>query len=134
MRNSLSLLAFFDSDWADNRLDRRSTTGFVIFLGCNPISWASKKQATVSRSSTKAEYRAWAAATAELSWLRQILKDLCVFVSHAPFLFCDNQSALQLARNPVFHGRTKHVEVDFHFVREKVASKDIQLRFVSSVQ
>lgn len=93
------------------------------------MSFKEAKQATVSRSSTEAEYRALAAGTAELSWIRQILKDLCIFVSTAPFLFC---AAIQLARNPMFHGRTKHVEMDFHFVREKVATKDIQLRFVSS--
>lgn len=72
-------------------------------------------------------------ATTELCWIRQLLQDLFVFLRATPMLFCDNQSALQLAQNPVFHGRTKHVEVDFHFVREKVASKDIQLKFISSL-
>lgn len=132
-RSSVSLLAFSDFDWAGNRLDRRSTTGFVIYLGSNPISWMSKKQTMVSSSSTEAEYRALAATTIELSWVRQILKDLFVYLLVAPILLCDNQFALQLARNLVFHGRTKHFEVDFHFVREKVASKDIQLQFISSV-
>lgn len=101
-------------------------------MGSNPVSWVSKKQFTVFRSSTKAEYPALAATMAELSWIHQLLCDLFVFLPIAPLLFCDNQSALQLAQNPVLHGRTKHVEVDFHFVRKKVASKDIHLRFVSS--
>lgn len=133
-KGSLTLTAFSDSDWAGSQIDCCSTTGFVIFLGNNPVSWLSKKQSTVSRSSTEAEYRALAAATAELCWLRQILKDLFVFLPRAPLFLCDNQSALQLARNPVFRGRTKHVEIDFHFVREKVASRDLQLQFVTSVQ
>ncbi|MDV3143398.1 MAG: Ty1/Copia family ribonuclease HI, partial [Sweet potato little leaf phytoplasma] len=69
-----------------------------------------------------------------VSWIRQVLKDLFVFLPQAPLLLCDNQSALQLAKNPIFHGRTKHVEIDFHFVREKVVSNDLQLRFVPTQQ
>lgn len=99
-----TLMAFSNSDWAGCSVDRRSTTGFVVFLGNNPISLVSKKQSTVSRSSTEAEYRALVAATAEVSWIRQVLKDLFVFLPRAPLMLCDNQSALQLAKNPVFHG------------------------------
>lgn len=128
----LHLTAFSDSDWAGNTLDRRSTTGFVIFLGSNPISWVAKKQSTVSRSSTEAEYRALATTASDLFWIRQLLKDLHIFGSSPPQLWCDNQSAIQLARNPVFHGRTKHVEVDFHFIREKVVRKDLVLQHIST--
>lgn len=124
------LHAFSDSDWAGDSVDRRSTSGFVLFLGPNPISWSAKKQKTVSRSSTEAEYRAMAATAAELFWVRQLLRDLRIYVSQPPSLCCDNSSALQLAKNPVFHGRTKHVEIDFHFVREKVVTKDILLHYV----
>lgn len=126
----LHLCAFSDSDWAGNSLDRRSSTGFIIFLGDNPISWVSKKQSTVSRSSTEAEYCALAMSAADLFWIRQLLKDLHVFSSSPPILWCDNQSAIQLARNPVFHGRTKHIEVDFHFIRERVVRGDISLQYV----
>lgn len=119
----MHLLSVFSySDWARNPNDRHFTTGFVVFLGANPITWIAKKQSTVSRSSTEAEYRALATTTAELSWLQQLLKNLCVCVS-SPVLYCDNQSTLQLACNPVFDGQTKYIEVDLHFVRERVASK-----------
>lgn len=127
--SALSLNAFSDSDWAGSILDRRSTTGFIIFLGVNPISWATKKQSTVSRSSTEAEYRALATTAADLFWLRQLLKDLHVYGSSPPCIWCDNQSAIQLAHNPVFHGRTKHVEVDYHFVRERVVRRDLLLKY-----
>jgi hypothetical protein len=128
----LTLTAYTDSDWAGDPMDRRSTTGLIIFLGHNPITWQSKKQPTVSRSSTEAEYRALANCTADLSWVRMVLQDLGVFLCHPPTIWCDNLSALALATNPVFHARTKHVEVDYHFIREKVTNKDIQLHHIST--
>lgn len=130
--NQFKLHAFSDSDWAGDFTDRRSTTGFVIFLGANPISWSAKKQSTVSRSSTEAEYRALAATAAELFWIRHLLRDLRVYSSQPPSLWCDNSSAIQLAKNPVFHGRTKHIEIDFHFIRERTVRKDILLHHISS--
>uniref|UniRef100_A0A2N9GUJ3 Reverse transcriptase Ty1/copia-type domain-containing protein n=1 Tax=Fagus sylvatica TaxID=28930 RepID=A0A2N9GUJ3_FAGSY len=113
----LHLTAFTDADWAGDPNDRRSTTGLAIFLGHNPITWLSKKQHTVSRSSTEAEYRSLAA---ELAWIRQVLCDMGLFLSKAPVIWCDNTSALALASNLVFHGRIKHIEVDYHFVRKRV--------------
>uniref|UniRef100_A0A2N9EEC7 Integrase catalytic domain-containing protein n=1 Tax=Fagus sylvatica TaxID=28930 RepID=A0A2N9EEC7_FAGSY len=95
--------------------------------------WAAKKQLTVSRSSTESEYRALALASIEVCWLRTLLKDLGVFISEAPILWCDNISALAIASNPVFHARTKHIEVDFHFVRERVLGKDLAVKFVSTL-
>lgn len=107
----LRLTAYSDSDWAGDPSDRRSTSSFVIFLGQNPISWGAKKRTTISRSSTEAEYRSLASAAIELSWVRQLLKDLCIFSDKPPLMWCDNISAIQLAHNSVFHGRTKHVDV-----------------------
>ncbi|KAI5325748.1 hypothetical protein L3X38_034822 [Prunus dulcis] len=104
--------------------------GFVVFLGSNPISWQSKKQRSVSRSSTEAEYRALANASAEVDWIRQILADLHVFLSEPPLLFCDNMSALALSSNPVFHSRIKHLDVNFHFVRERVQRKDFLVQYI----
>uniref|UniRef100_A0A2N9IKH6 CCHC-type domain-containing protein n=2 Tax=Fagus sylvatica TaxID=28930 RepID=A0A2N9IKH6_FAGSY len=127
-----TLSAFTDADWAGDPNDRRSTSGLLVFLGHNPITWSAKKQLTVSRSSTEAEYRALASAFAEVCWLRVLLRDLSIFISAPPILWCDNVSALAIASNPVFHARTKHIEVDFHFIRERVLRKDLQVQFVST--
>jgi hypothetical protein len=129
---SSSLTAFTDSDWAGDPYDCRFTTGITVFLGNNPITWVSKKQHTVSRSSTEAEYRALATGAAELAWLRQVLCDLGVYLPTAPTIWCDNTSAIALASNPVFHSRTKHIEVDYHFVRERVVRGDLHLHFIST--
>uniref|UniRef100_A0A2N9FVX0 Uncharacterized protein n=1 Tax=Fagus sylvatica TaxID=28930 RepID=A0A2N9FVX0_FAGSY len=101
-------------------------------LVITPITWVSKKQHTVSRSSTEAEYRALASGAAELAWIRQVLCDLGVVLPHAPTMWCDNTSAIALASNPVFHSRTKHIEVDYHFVRERVVRGDLSLLFIST--
>ena len=104
----------------------------VLFFGNSPISWSTKKQGTVSRSSTEAEYRALASTTAELYWIRMLLRDFGLFLPHPPLLWCDNVSALAIATNTVFHARTKHIEVDYHFVREKVLRRDVMLKFIST--
>ena len=127
-----SLSAFSDSDWVGDPFDRHSITGYIVYLGFNPITWSAKKQDTVSRSSTESEYKALATTTAELYWLRQVLKDLGIYLSAPPELWCDNVSALAIASNPVFHARTKHIEVDYHFVREKVLRRDIQIKYIAT--
>ena len=132
-RNSLQLLAFSNADWAGDPYDRRSTSGCLVFLGSDPICWSSKKQHTVARSSTEAEYRAMANTAVELAWLRMLLRDLHVPLFYPPTIYYDNISALSLASNPVFHARTKHIEIDYHFVRERVVRTDLEVHFVSSV-
>jgi len=129
---TITMHAYCDSDWAGNPDDRRSTIGYGVFLGTNLISWCSKKQSVVSRSSTEAEYRSMAHTTAELYWLRMLLQELHITLSTAPSLWCDNVSAIALASNPVFHSRTKHIEINYHFVREKVVNHDIHIQHTST--
>ncbi|KAJ9552385.1 hypothetical protein OSB04_016430 [Centaurea solstitialis] len=120
------LSAYSDSDWLGCPLTRRSRTGYLLLLGGAPISWKTKKQSVVSRSSAEAEYRATATTVSEVIWMRWLLKELDVEQREPTTLFCDNQAARHIANNPVFHERTKHVEMDCYFVRERVESKEIQ--------
>ena len=103
-----------------------------MFFGSNLIAWQGRKQATVSRSSTEAEYKEIANATAEIMWVQSLLRELKVSPTQPPVLWCDNIGATYLSANPVFHARTKHIEVDYHFVRERVSQKQLQIKFISS--
>ena len=125
--------AFCNADWASCSLSRRSVTGFGIKFGESLISWRSKKQSTVSRSSAEAEYRSMATTVAELVWLQGLLQELGASVELPMELHCDNKAAMQIASNPMYHEQTKHIEIDCHFIRERqdgmvkteyIASKD----------
>uniref|UniRef100_A0A2N9G7K3 CCHC-type domain-containing protein n=1 Tax=Fagus sylvatica TaxID=28930 RepID=A0A2N9G7K3_FAGSY len=130
--STLDLCAYSDADWAGDPTDRRSTTGFCFFLGDSLISWRSKKQHIVSRSSTEAEYRALADTTSELLALRWLLEDMGVTHSSPTVIHCDNRSAIQIAHNDVFHERTKHIEIDCHLVRHHLSAGILHLLPVSS--
>lgn len=132
IKDSVHVKALCDADWAGEVIQRRSTTGFIVYLGSCPVSWQSKKQSTVSRSSTEAEYRSLANTAAEVSWIRHLLCDLHIRIPSAPLLKCDNMSAIALASNPIFHSKIKHLDNDFHFVRERVQRNDLNLEYVST--
>ncbi|PKU68567.1 Retrovirus-related Pol polyprotein from transposon TNT 1-94 [Dendrobium catenatum] len=129
---SLQLTAYSDADWASDSLDRKSITGFCIFLDKSLISWCVKKKITVAKSSTEAEYQALASATSDLIWLRRLLSDFHIQQPLPTPLYCDNTSALALALNPVFHARTKHIEIDYQFIRQHINNKAISIKHISS--
>ena len=119
----MNIIGYFDSDWAGNALDRRSTTSYCMFVGGNLVSWKSKKQCVVARSSAEVEYCSMASAACELVWLNRLLTDLGYPCSILITLYCDNQSSIHIASNPVFHECTKHIQVDCHYIWQQVQSK-----------
>ncbi|KAF5465898.1 hypothetical protein F2P56_015863 [Juglans regia] len=129
---TFTLSAFSDADWAGCPDDRKSTGGYCVYFGNHLISWGSKKQPTVARSSTEAEYKSVANTTCELLWLQSLLSELGIFLVSPPTLWCDNISATYLTLNPVLHSRTKHVELDYHFVWERVVAKTLKVSFIPS--
>lgn len=131
---SLNLTAYSDADWAGCPSTRRSTSGYGVFLGDNLVSWSSKRQNTISRSSAEAEYRGVANAVSDATWLWNLLFEMKIPLSRATVVYCDNVSAIYLSSNPVQHQRTKHVEIDIHFVREKVSLGHVRVLHVPSAR
>ncbi|RVW74425.1 Retrovirus-related Pol polyprotein from transposon RE1 [Vitis vinifera] len=121
---------YSDADWAGNIIDRRSTSGYCSFVWGNLVTWRSKKQSVVARSSAEAEYRALAQGICEGIWIKRVLSELGQTSSSPILMMCDNQAAISIAKNPVHHDRTKHVEIDRHFITEKVTSETVKLNYV----
>ena len=121
------LCGYSDADWAGDVDTRRSTSGYVFQIGSSTISWSSKKQATVAKSSTEAEYVALSSATQEAVWLRSLMGDLGRQLDAPTIIYGDNQGAIELAKNAKYHNRTKHIDICHHFVCERVISNEIQV-------
>lgn len=126
------IIGYCDADWANDIDQRRSTTGYVFLLHGAAISWNAKRQQTVALSTTEAEYMSLSSATQEAIWLKTLNDEL--FSSVQIEMNCDNKSAICLASNNMYHKRTKHISIKYHFVRERVADKSIRIKYVPTDQ
>ena len=130
--NDYKLVGYSDSDWGGDIDNRRSTTGFVFFMGDTAFTWMSKKQPIVTLSTCEAEYVAATSCVCHAIWLRNLLKEIGLTQEEPTKVCVDNKSAIALAKNPVFHDRSKHIDVRYHYIRECVARKDVQVEYVKS--
>jgi hypothetical protein len=127
----LMSLILFDSNWSEDLDDRKSTSNFVFFMGSTTFTWLSKKQPIVTLSTCEAEYVAASSCVYHSLWLRKLLKEMN-FSQKATGIRVDNKSAIELAKNPVHHERSKHIDVRFHFIREYVKNDDVEMTHVAS--
>ncbi|RVW17569.1 Retrovirus-related Pol polyprotein from transposon RE1 [Vitis vinifera] len=130
--NTLVLEAYTDADYASSLMDRRSTTGYCTFLRGNLVTWRSKKQNVVARSPAESKFRAIAQGLCELLWLKIILDDLRIKWDGPMKLYCDDKSAINIAHNPIQHDKTKHIEIDRHFIKEKLEEGVVCMSYVPS--
>ncbi len=128
----LEVEGYTDADWAGNISDRKSTSGYFTFVGGNLVTWRSKKQKVVALSSAEAEFRGMAKGLCELLWLKRLLTEIGFAPTSEMNLFCDNKDAIDISHNPIQHDRTKHVEVDRHFIKHNLETKIVQFPFVKS--
>lgn len=126
-RESSDLIAYTDSDYAGDLNDRKSTSGYVFLLSSGAVSWLSKKQPIVTLSTTEAEFVAAAGCASQAVWMRRITGKLGCVHDKATVIYCDNSSTIKLSKNSVMHGRSKHIDVRFHFLRELVQDGTIKL-------
>jgi hypothetical protein len=125
----MNVKGYSDADWAGDVENRRSTSGYVFFVGDGAVSWNSKRQQTVAQSTMEAEYMAMNRCTREAIWLRQLMEDVGCAQEEATTMMCDNQGSMALAKNPTNHDRSKHIDVQHHFIREKIENKIVELEY-----
>ncbi|KAL5568196.1 hypothetical protein UlMin_024771 [Ulmus minor] len=130
--NNYKLVGYTDSDCGGDIDDRKSTSGFVFFMGDTAFTWMSKKQPIVTLSSCEAEYVAATSCICHAVWLRNLLKELSMTQEDPTQICVDNKSAIALAKNPVFHDRSKHIDIRYHYIRECITRKDVQVEYVKS--
>lgn len=131
-KSAVLMNAYVDADWGGDLDDRKSCTGYVVMLANGPISWETKKQKSVALSTMEAEYMGLTEISKEMIYLKRLLGHMklsnCVDVT--PTVYCDNQSAIQLSKNCVYHGRSKHIDLRFHFIRDAINNNDVKIIFV----
>ena len=128
----LTIEAYTDADWVGSITDRRSTSGWCTFVGGNLVTWRSKKQSVVPRSSVETEYRAIVLGICELLWLKRLLGELKITRKGPIKLYCDNKATINISNNPIQHDRTKHIEINRHFIKEKLENGIVCMPFVPS--
>ena len=129
VKGKVKLVGYSDADWGANDINRRSISGYTFLLGAGAVSWCSKKQASVALSSTESEYMALTQAAKEAIWIKRLLTEIGYMESDDLVIHVDNQGCMALAHNPEFHARTKHIDIQYHFIREKVDEGVIQLQY-----
>jgi hypothetical protein len=131
-KSQLQVHGYTDVDWVGNVSNKRSTSGFMFTFGSGVVSWSNKKQPIVTLSSMEAEYRGATIVACEVIWLQKLLSNLGQLVDAHVVIYYDNISSILFVNNPVYHVKTKHIEVHYHFIREKVLAKEIDLIYVST--
>jgi FtsZ-binding cell division protein ZapB len=131
---NFQLMAYSDADWANCVDERKSTSGGAFFLGDSLVAWLSKKQSSIALSTTEAEYIAAAACCTQVIWMIQALADLKVTYEEPIPLHCDNTSTISVSKNPVLHSKTKHIPLKYHFLKDQVANKVVQLQYIPSTE
>jgi hypothetical protein len=128
----LEIAAYSDADWGGDHNDRRSTTGYIVTINGNVVSWVSKRQQTVALSTAEAEYMAISAVLQEVKWIKQLLKELNLPLKSPIQLFCDNQAAIAISKNDVNHARTKHIDIRHHYIREATKEREVELSWIET--
>ncbi|XP_047166750.1 secreted RxLR effector protein 161-like [Vigna umbellata] len=123
----VQITSYSDADWCGDKTDKRSTAGYIFFMGGSPISWCSRKEPVVALSSCEAEYIAACEATCQATWLGFLLEGMKVKMSERMRLLVDNKSAIDLTKHPTSHGRSKHIETRFHYIREQVSNGSLKV-------